>query len=133
MYARTKAHLPHAQRMENLTWRMMALALRKKREEEARKECLLETAATSKSEASTDSKVKKEVQKSAESGSVRLAEEPSKELLKSMPAEENAPRGRRIDKGKTKMRVEGFDDGKQDEECVVPSFFAYLFHTLSRH
>lgn len=26
MYARTKAHLPHAQRMENLTWRMMALA-----------------------------------------------------------------------------------------------------------
>jgi hypothetical protein len=26
MYARTKATLPHAQRMENITWRMMALA-----------------------------------------------------------------------------------------------------------
>ena len=34
MYARTKATLPHAQRMENLTWRMMALALKKKKEEE---------------------------------------------------------------------------------------------------
>lgn len=30
MYARTKAQLPHAQRMENLTWRMMALALKRK-------------------------------------------------------------------------------------------------------
>ena len=36
MYARTKASLPHAQRMENLTWRMMALALRRRREEEGR-------------------------------------------------------------------------------------------------
>ncbi|TFY77446.1 hypothetical protein EWM64_g6568, partial [Hericium alpestre] len=35
MYARTKANLPHAQRMENLTWRMMALALKKKKDEEA--------------------------------------------------------------------------------------------------
>ncbi|KAG8804525.1 hypothetical protein FRC17_005951, partial [Serendipita sp. 399] len=32
LYARTKATLPHAQRMENLTWRMMAMALRKRRE-----------------------------------------------------------------------------------------------------
>ncbi|KAI6000564.1 hypothetical protein EDD15DRAFT_2159814 [Pisolithus albus] len=34
MYTRTKAHLPHAQRMENITWRMMALELRKKKDEE---------------------------------------------------------------------------------------------------
>ena len=34
MYARQKATLPHAQRMENLTWRMMALALKKKKEDE---------------------------------------------------------------------------------------------------
>ncbi|EFI28118.1 transcription factor ScGATA-6 [Coprinopsis cinerea okayama7 len=33
MYARTKANLPHAQRMENITWRMMAMALKKKEEE----------------------------------------------------------------------------------------------------
>lgn len=32
MYTRTKAGLPHAQRMENLTWRMMAMALRKREE-----------------------------------------------------------------------------------------------------
>ena len=35
MYARTKASLPHAQRMENLTWRMMTLALKKRKEEES--------------------------------------------------------------------------------------------------
>ena len=34
MYARDKAALPHAQRMENLTWRMMALALKKKKRKE---------------------------------------------------------------------------------------------------
>lgn len=32
MYARAKASLPHAQRMENLTWRMMAMALKKRRD-----------------------------------------------------------------------------------------------------
>ncbi|KAH8828461.1 hypothetical protein DL96DRAFT_1669521 [Flagelloscypha sp. PMI_526] len=34
MYANTKAHLPQAQRMENLSWRMMALALKKQKDEE---------------------------------------------------------------------------------------------------
>ncbi|KAI9442111.1 hypothetical protein H4582DRAFT_2109820 [Lactarius indigo] len=38
MYARTKANLPHAQRMENLTWRMMALALKKKKDDETKLE-----------------------------------------------------------------------------------------------
>ena len=28
MYANTKGTLPHAQRMENITWRMMVLALK---------------------------------------------------------------------------------------------------------
>lgn len=36
MYARTKATLPHAQRMENLTWRMMTMALKKRNEEEGK-------------------------------------------------------------------------------------------------
>ena len=35
LYARTKANLPHAQRMENLTWRMMGMALRRKIQLEA--------------------------------------------------------------------------------------------------
>jgi len=34
LYARTKANLPHAQRMENLTWRMVGMALRRKQLEE---------------------------------------------------------------------------------------------------
>ncbi|TIB89586.1 hypothetical protein E3Q19_03034 [Wallemia mellicola] len=35
MYTRQKASLPNGQRMENLTWRMMAMSLRRKRESEA--------------------------------------------------------------------------------------------------
>lgn len=35
MYSKTKKQLPHAERMENLSWRMMAMTLRKKKQEEA--------------------------------------------------------------------------------------------------
>ncbi len=38
MFARTKANLPHQQKMENVTWRMIALALKKKRDEEMEQE-----------------------------------------------------------------------------------------------
>jgi len=34
LYARTKANLPYAQRMENLTWREVCMALRRQRLEE---------------------------------------------------------------------------------------------------
>lgn len=40
MYARTKASLPHAQRMENLTWRMMAMALKKGHKDRASQDAL---------------------------------------------------------------------------------------------
>ncbi|KAK2746288.1 hypothetical protein FQN55_005716 [Onygenales sp. PD_40] len=35
LYSRTKSQLPNQERMENLTWRMMAMSLRKQREREA--------------------------------------------------------------------------------------------------
>jgi GATA-binding protein len=35
LYCRTKKQLPNQERMENLTWRMMAMNLRKRREEDA--------------------------------------------------------------------------------------------------
>lgn len=35
LYSRTKKQLPNQERMENLTWRMMAMSLRKRRQEEA--------------------------------------------------------------------------------------------------
>lgn len=91
MYARQKATLPHAQRMENLTWRMMALALKKRKEDE---EARLE-----------------------------------KEKLDPKSDE----RGRRIDKGKAKVRVVGFDgtnqDGVEEQESVF-FFPPHLFHIL---
>lgn len=98
MYARTKANLPHAQRMENLTWRMMALALKKKRDEENE----LEQAAKESGEVASDT--------------VPLSDEGKKE------ASIGEERGRRIDKGKAKVSVVGFDgvdenqDGTEDDE-----------------
>ncbi len=35
MYAKQRSQLPNGARMENLTWRMMAMTLRKKKEQEA--------------------------------------------------------------------------------------------------
>lgn len=35
LYSRTKSQLPNQQRMENLTWRMMAMSLRRKEREQA--------------------------------------------------------------------------------------------------
>jgi len=94
MYARQKANLPHAQRMENLSWRMMALALKKKKEEE---------------EAASKADVKTEAAPTPVPQSSALASEEE--------------RGRRIDKGKGKVQVVGFDgtnqDGAEDDELVL--------------
>ena len=35
LYSKTKKQLPNQERMENLTWRMMAMSLRKRKQEEA--------------------------------------------------------------------------------------------------
>ncbi|EXX78818.1 hypothetical protein RirG_011610 [Rhizophagus irregularis DAOM 197198w] len=37
-FTRTKQNLPNQQRMENLTWRMMALSMRKKQQEQRSRE-----------------------------------------------------------------------------------------------
>ncbi len=66
--------------MENLTWRMMALALKKKKEDE-------------------DAKLAADLPK--------LKLEPPADLMP--PAPPSDERGRRIDKGKAKVRVVGFE------------------------
>jgi GATA-binding protein len=35
LYSKTQKQLPNQERMENLTWRMMAVSLRKRKQEEA--------------------------------------------------------------------------------------------------
>jgi len=95
MFARTKATLPHAQRVENITWRMMALALKKKKEEEA--------AAKSPRSDAKDSPTDDD------------ATTPNEKPIKTEPdANDSDERGRRIDKGKAKVRVVGFDGTNQD-------------------
>ena len=107
MYARTKANLPHAQRMENLTWRMMALALKKKKDDEAKQ------GGQGSELEQTTVQVKGEVADDA----IPLSNEGEKE------ASIGEERGRRIDKGKAKVSVVGFDgvdgenqDGAEDDE-----------------
>ncbi|KAG6334213.1 hypothetical protein ID866_4871, partial [Astraeus odoratus] len=117
MYARTKAHLPHAQRMENLTWRMMALALRKKKDEDEetkQADRVVEKKVKIKDEVTTPSTLTAEV-----SASQATAEE----------------RGRPIAKGKGKVRVVGFDgtnqDGTEDDD-VVPMDWRAVSRSRSR-
>ncbi|KAJ7594136.1 signal peptide peptidase-domain-containing protein [Mycena floridula] len=103
MYARTKATLPHAQRMENLSWRMMALALKKKKEDEEAKSTVVPK--QEKSGSSTPSLVSKAVGSNEAAIPTESQETESKAL---------SERGRRIDKGKAKVRVVGFDGTNQD-------------------
>jgi len=119
MYARTKATLPHAQRMENITWRMMALALKKKKEEED---------------------IKAPVSVVGRSSPVKPKEEPrpTTELLRhplqDSKREDHSERGR----GRDKVRVVGFDgtnqdgqDGPEDED-VVPMDWRAMSRSRSR-
>ncbi|KAH9961238.1 hypothetical protein BC827DRAFT_333803 [Russula dissimulans] len=91
MYTRTKANLPHAHRMENLTWRMMALTLKKRKDDDTKQG----------GQAAEPEQVV-----------VRVKKEP--EENEGVGVEIGEARGRRIDKGKTKVSVVGFDGANQD-------------------
>ncbi|KAI0630208.1 hypothetical protein C8Q77DRAFT_1136925 [Trametes polyzona] len=118
MYARQKATLPHAQRMENLTWRMMALALKKKKEDEERER-----------ERGSAKETAKERESEAPRGSDAQASEGA-----SATAEETE-RGRTIDKGKARVQVVGFDGANQDgkdEDDEVPMDWRAISRSRSR-
>lgn len=102
MYARTKATLPHAQRMENLTWRMMALALKKKKEDE---EARLVAEMTNEDTPGTSG---------PEDGTGETARRQASKELNAVTLSALDERGRRADKGKSKVRVVGFDGKNQD-------------------
>ncbi|KAH9895124.1 hypothetical protein C8Q73DRAFT_759487 [Cubamyces lactineus] len=119
MYARQKATLPHAQRMENLTWRMMALALKKKKEDEEKEKV-------------------REKEKEAETGKERAAEAPrggEQNTAGGASATEETERGRTIDKGKARVQVVGFDGANQDgkdEDDEVPMDWRAISRSRSR-
>lgn len=106
MYTRTKAHLPHAQRMENITWRMMALALKKKKDEEEE---------ANQNDVVAERKVRIKDEVTTPPTPTSMAEPSSSNI----GGEE---RGRSIAKGKGKVRVVGFDgtnqDGTEDDDAV---------------
>ncbi|TFK44670.1 hypothetical protein BDQ12DRAFT_29683 [Crucibulum laeve] len=124
MYARTKATLPHAQRMENLTWRMMALALKKKKEDEEARLAEVTKEMLTPSSPSTTPDVTPE--------SRHQTSEPDKSPDVRDVSDE---RGRRIDKGKARVRVVGFDGTNQDggeEEDVVSMDWRAMSRSRSR-
>ncbi|TDL24175.1 hypothetical protein BD410DRAFT_820374 [Rickenella mellea] len=105
MYARTKASLPHAQRMENLTWRMMTLALKKSREDEAKAaELKGKELERQGSEASAAQTTRNEAESSARSAALPTQASPDQ------------TRGRRPDKAAARVRVVGFEGKNQDGE-----------------
>jgi hypothetical protein len=86
MYSKDKLRQPQSQRMENLTWRMMALRLKKPKKEDDSNE-----RATSELSDNTTSST---------------SEEAAAKIL--------SERGRKKDKGKAKVTVVGFDGVNQD-------------------
>jgi GATA-binding protein len=110
MYARNKAALPHAHRMENLTWRMMALALKKRKDEE-------------------EAKAPEQLVSTKEESPLSTGLPPSPPQLSAL--EEHNNRGRGRDKGK--VRVVGFDginqDGAEDDEYVILNYCVLWHHT----
>lgn len=127
LYARAKVSLPHAQRMENLTWRMMALALKKQKEEE-----INAAAAAAATQAASDidrknfpSLIPPRSTPPAESNDRISQSLPQQPFYQQALSE----RGRRIDKGKARVHVVGFDGMTQDdgildhEEYVLPCSF----------
>ncbi|KAF8556136.1 hypothetical protein OG21DRAFT_1521326 [Imleria badia] len=115
MFARTKANLPHAQRMENITWRMMALALKRKKEQED-------------TPAALHGSVRIKSENALSSPSINQLEPPRSE-----PADEE--RGRSVAKGKAKVQVIGFDgtnqDGTEDDD-VEPMDWRAMSRSRSR-
>ncbi|CDO69361.1 hypothetical protein BN946_scf184961.g3 [Trametes cinnabarina] len=113
MYARQKATLPHAQRMENLTWRMMALALKKKKEGEEREK-------------------EREVGRAGDAEAPRASDQKTPEGTATTAETE---RGRPIDKGKARVQVVGFDGANQDgkdENDEVPMDWRAISRSRSR-
>ncbi|KAK7692616.1 hypothetical protein QCA50_004248 [Cerrena zonata] len=117
MYARTKATLPHAQRMENLTWRMMALALKKKKEDEEKGK-------------SGEQKLDQEKDESVDAPDASSARPPG-----GIKEEEVSERGRTIDKGKARVQIVGFDGANSDgaeETDEVPMDWRAMSRSRSR-
>lgn len=115
LYARTKASLPHAQRMENLSWRMMALALKRTKEEEDAK-----AAAAAVQKSNENQRGQQQEPPESSSSSVTTLADASSSTETAVKVEPEA-RGRRPDKAMAKVRVVGFEgknqdgDGEEDE------------------
>ncbi|PPQ67299.1 hypothetical protein CVT25_005883 [Psilocybe cyanescens] len=136
MYARTKVTLPHAQRMENITWRMMALALKKKKDEDD----VAAAAAVAAAAKVSDQPIKPDPASESTPPSASV----SVSVSASAPGPTTAPpadhkqsdeRGRRIDKGKARVRVVGFDAIQQDnldDDKVSSSIVSMDWRAMSR-
>lgn len=116
MYVRTRAALPHAQRMENLTWRMMTLALKKREDAKAQEQ------AASSANSSQTQKGEPTVKQEGEASS--LADTRTGD----------PQRGRRQDKNAARVRVVGFEGKNQDgeeEECAYTHSITLLSNIKS--
>ncbi|CAE6438662.1 unnamed protein product [Rhizoctonia solani] len=121
MYAKTKAGLPHQQRMENLTWRMMAMALKKKHLlEKEGVESQAEPANVAEPKVDEPKVTEPKAEESTpgkSDGEKERDKKPDKEQSREVKEEEQQ-RGRRPDKGKARVVVQGFaaEEGRNGVE-----------------
>ena len=107
-FARTKAGLPHAQRMENLTWRMMALALKRRKEKERARLAALEPIFR------TGSGFSRAI--------TNLDELTRNQLSVPEPSTDESHFDTRGRLPKAKVRVEGFGGDKDDDDPTYVTF-----------
>jgi GATA-binding protein len=143
MYARTKVTLPHAQRMENITWRMMTLALRKKKEDDDAA-AAKDQQQTQQTHAPIQQVQSHQQQQPAAGPSTDLKQEPISSSLPNLrnfhlseQSDQHQPdeRGRRIDKGKARVRVVGFDavpNETLDDQDLAPMDWRAMSRSRSR-
>ena len=130
MYAKQKASLPNGQRMENLTWRMMALSLRKKREAE---NLAVSSSAKPKNEERVDPYNDK---KDVKDESKDKAEQPTESIDKSVDEDEERGRKPRRKPVKPTKTVVGFagkvPEGLDNGEHIVDELMDWRGKSRSR-
>ncbi|KAG8703618.1 hypothetical protein FRC11_010581 [Ceratobasidium sp. 423] len=138
MYAKTKASLPHQQRMENLTWRMMAMALKKKQLSEREEDDSQAEPAKVAEPKVNEPKANEPKVEEPTPGRLDGEKGNNKELDKEQPKEikeEEQQRGRRPDKGKARVVVQGFaaeegSNGVEPEYVLLAISSPYKYHGL---
>ena len=137
LYAKTKANLPHAQRMENLTWRMVGMALRRKIQLDSQmqgqphpqRQYLRDQIMQMKQEDEEHKVLPADEQRDVPMRGRRLQKSSGPGAIPDPTASMTSTSAPTITRVKARMRVEGFEmpDDADADGCVFILFYYFNF------